>query len=159
VHAVCYSAPVTEVLFYHLQEQSIEKVLPNLLERSLARGWRVVVRASSEDRVDALDAHLWTYSDDSFLPHGTEREANAGEQPILLTIGDHNPNGASVRFLIDGAPLPSDAGSYERVVLLFDGGDPDAVEAARERWTAAKGLGFDVTYWQTDERGRWQRKG
>src|SRR5262249_26772868 len=68
-------------------------------------------------------------------------------------------NGASVRFLIDGAPLPSDAGSYERVVLLFDGGDPDAVEAARERWTAAKGLGFDVTYWQTDERGRWQRKG
>ncbi|MFZ0116056.1 MAG: DNA polymerase III subunit chi, partial [Xanthobacteraceae bacterium] len=53
---------MTEVLFYHLQEQPIEKVLPNLLERSLERGWRVVVQASSEDRVDALDAHLWTFS-------------------------------------------------------------------------------------------------
>ena len=150
---------MTEVLFYHLQEQPIEKVLPNLLERSLERGWRVVVQASSEDRVDALDAHLWTFSDDSFLPHGTDREASASEQPVRLTANDDNRNGATVRFLIDGAPLPADAGSYQRLVLLFDGDDADAVAAARERWTAAKGQEFDVTYWQTDERGRWQRKG
>jgi DNA polymerase-3 subunit chi len=150
---------MTEVLFYHLQEQPIEKVLPNLLERSLERGWRAVVQAASDDRVDALDAHLWTFSDDSFLPHGTDREATAAEQPILLTVGDENPNGARVRFLIDGAPVPVDAGSYQRLVLLFDGGDPEAVAAARECWTAAKAQGFDVTYWQTDERGRWQRKG
>ena len=150
---------MTEVLFYHLQEQPIEKVLPNLLERSRERGWRVIVQASSDDRVDALDAHLWTFSDDSFLPHGTDREANAAEQPVLLTANDDNPNGATVRFLIDGAPLPADASSYQRLVLLFDGDDADAVAAARERWTAARGQGFDVTYWQTDERGRWQRKG
>ena len=150
---------MTEVLFYHLREQPLEKVLPNLLERSLERGWRAVVQASTEDRVDALDAHLWTFSDDSFLPHGTDREASAGEQPIVLTVRAHNPNGASVRFLIDGAPIPADAGAYQRVVLLFDGGDPEAVAAARERWTAAKAQGFDVTYWQPDERGRWQRKG
>ena len=150
---------MTEVLFYHLQEQPIEKVLPNLLERSLERGWRAVVQAASDDRVDALDAHLWTFSDHSFLPHGTDREPTAAEQPIVLTVGADNPNGASVRFLIDGAPVPADAGSYQRLVLLFDGGDPEAVAAARERWTAAKAQGFDVTYWQTDERGRWQRKG
>jgi DNA polymerase-3 subunit chi len=150
---------MTEVLFYHLQQLPLEKVLPNLLERSLARGWKVIVQASSDDRVDALDAHLWTFSDDSFLPHGTERDANAGEQPILLTANDTNPNGATVRFLIDGAALPDDAATYQRLVLLFDGDDVEAVAAARERWTLAKGQGFDVTYWQTDERGRWQRKG
>ena len=150
---------MTEILFYHLQEQPIEKVLPTLLERSLERGWRAVVQASSEDRIDALDAHLWTFSDDSFLPHGTDREATAAEQPIVLTAREHNPNGASVRFLIDGAPVPADAASYQRLVLLFDGDDPEAVAAARERWTAAKAQGFEVTYWQTDERGRWQRKG
>jgi DNA polymerase III subunit chi len=150
---------MTEVLFYHLQQQPIEKVLPNLLERSLARGWKVIVQASSDDRVDALDAHLWTFSDDSFLPHATERDANAGEQPILLTANNTNPNGATVRFLIDGAPIPDDAATYQRLVLLFDGDDVEAVAAARERWTLAKGQGFDVTYWQTDEQGRWQRKG
>jgi DNA polymerase III subunit chi len=150
---------MTEVLFYHLQDQPIEKVLPGLLERSLSRGWRVVVQASSDERVDALDAHLWTFSDDSFLPHGTDRQLNQDEQPILLTVHDHNPNRATVRFLIDGAPLPPDAASYQRLVLLFDGDDPNAVVAARERWSAAKTQGFDVTYWQTDEHGRWQRKG
>jgi DNA polymerase-3 subunit chi len=149
---------MTEILFYHLQRQSLEGVLPGLLERSLQRGWRVVVQAASEERAEALDAHLWTFRDDSFLPHGTWREAEVGEQPILLTIRDDNPNGAHVRFLLDGVPLPADTSAYERVVLLFDGDDGDAVDAARARWSEAKQAGFDVTYWQPDDSGRWQRK-
>jgi DNA polymerase-3 subunit chi len=149
---------MTEILFYHLVRQPLERVLPTLLERSIERGWRVVVQAASEERVEALDAHLWTFRDDSFLPHGTWREAQAREQPILLTVNDDNPNGANVRFLLDGAPVPADAAAYERIVLVFDGEDPDAVAAARVHWTEAKQHGFDITYWQPDEHGRWQRK-
>jgi DNA polymerase-3 subunit chi len=149
---------LTEVLFYHLQRQPVEKALPMLLEKSLERGWRVVVQASSEERMDALDAHLWTYRDDSFLPHGTVKESEAAAHPVLLTTGDENPNSAQVRFLIEGVPVPADAEAYERIVLLFDGDDPDAVAAARERWTEVKGKGFDATYWQPDEQGRWVKK-
>ena len=148
---------MTEVLFYHLQNRTVEDVLPGLLARSVERGWRVIVQ-SSEDRIEPLDAHLWTYKDDSFLPHGTMRESSSADQPVLLTAGSDNANGASVRFLIDGAPMPEDASAYERIVLLFDGEDPDALASARERWSTAKGLGLDVTYWQPDENGRWQRK-
>lgn len=148
---------MTEVLFYHLQNRAVESVLPGLLEKSLERGWRVTVQAS-EDRIDALDAHLWTYRDDGFLPHGTDKETTAADQPVLLTASDHNPNQATVRFLIDGAPIPADAAAYQRIVLLFDGDDPDAVATARQHWTAAKAQGFDVTYWQPDEQGRWRRK-
>src|ERR1700730_1823895 len=100
---------MTEFLFYHLEAQPVEKGMPVLLEKSVERGWRVVVQTSSEERVDALDAHLWTFRDDSFLPHGTFREPTAAEQPVLLTVSDHNPNAATVRFLIDRAPLPQDA--------------------------------------------------
>jgi DNA polymerase-3 subunit chi len=149
---------MTEILFYHLQHQPLERVLPTLLEKSLERGWRVVVQTASEERAEALDAHLWTFRDDSFLPHGTWREGDAREQPILLTLHDDNPNGARVRFLIDGAPLPADVAAYDRIVLIFNGEDPDAVDAARARWSEAKQNGFAVTYWQPDERGRWQRK-
>jgi DNA polymerase-3 subunit chi len=149
---------MTEMLFYHLQGQKLEGVLPMLLEKSVERGWRVIVQGASEERIEALDAHLWTYRDDGFLPHGTWREAEAPQQPVLLTADESNPNAASVRFLIDGAPVPSDAESYTRIVLLFDGEDQDAVAAARERWNEAKARGFETTYWQPDEQGRWAKR-
>ena len=149
---------MTEFLFYHLEAQPVEKVLPVLLEKSVERGWRVVVHTSLEERVDALDAHLWTFRDDSFLPHGTFREPTAADQPVLLTVKDNNPNTATVRFLIDRAAVPENAEQYDRIVLLFDGGDDEAVAEARNRWQAAKARGFAVTYWQADDRGRWQRR-
>ena len=150
---------MTELLFYHLHRQPIEKVLPALLEKSLERGWRVVVQAASDERIEALDAQLWTYRDDGFLPHGTMKESESAAQPVLLTTGDDNPNGANVRFLLDGAAVPSDAASYARIVLLFDGEDEDAVAAARARWSQAKSQGFEVTYWQPDEQGKWKKAG
>jgi DNA polymerase-3 subunit chi len=149
---------MTEVLFYHLQNLTLDKVLPPLLEKSLQRGWRVVVQSTLEERAEALDAHLWAYRDDSFLPHGTWRMPDAGSQPILLTVEEGNPNGAQVRFLIDNAALPADADQYERMVLVFDGDDDAALAAAREAWTQCKARGFDVTYWQPDDAGRWQRR-
>ena len=149
---------MTEILFYHLHRQPVEKVLPALLEKSLERGWKAVVQGASEERIEALDAHLWTYRDDGFLPHGTWREPEAASQPVLLTMNEINPNGASVRFLIDGAPVPADAGAYERIVVLFDGEDEDALKAAREHWTEAKAQDFEATYWQLDEGGRWAKK-
>ena len=149
---------MTEILFYHLKGQTPEQVLPALLLKSLERGWRAIVQGSSPERIEALDAHLWTWRDDTFLPHGTWRDAEAADQPILLTLDEDNPNGAAVRFLIEGAAMPGDASTYQRVVLLFDGEDPDALAAARTRWTEAKSAGFEVTYWQADEQGRWRRQ-
>jgi len=150
---------MTEIVFYHMKGQTLEQVLPTLLEKSRERGWRVVVQAASDERIDMLDAHLWTWRDDAFLPHGTWRDSEASEQPVLLTVNDTNPNGAVARILVEGAPMPDNAASYQRVIVLFDGEDPDAVEAARARWTEAKAAGFEVTYWQPDESGRWQRRG
>ena len=149
---------MAEILFYHLERQPLEKVLPNLLERSLARQWRATVQASGEERLKALDDHLWTYSDDSFLPHGTDRDTDAATQPVVLTLREHNPNASAIRFLVDGAPLPADASAYERICVLFDGQDQDALMQARAQWRQAKEAGHTLAYWQQDETGRWQKK-
>ena len=148
---------MSEVLFYHLQRQPLESVLPGLLEKCLERQWRAVVQVGSEERRDALDAHLWTFRDDGFLPHGTVRDGHGEAQPVWLTAGDDNPNAAEVRFLADGAEL-EDYGDYRRVVRLFDGNDPDAVDKAREAWKLVKAAGHDATYWQQSERGRWEKR-
>jgi DNA polymerase-3 subunit chi len=147
----------TEIFFYHLERQTLADALPKLLERSLERGWRAAVQAASEERVEALNTLLWTYREDSFLPHGTMRDGQPAEHPIYLTVGEDNPNGAQIRFLVDGTML-ADASQYLRVAYVFDGRDETAVKAAREAWQEAKARGDDVSYWQQDEAGRWQKK-
>lgn len=148
---------MTEVLFYHLERQPLERVLPSLVERTVARGWRAVVQAGSDERVEALDGLLWTYADESFLPHGTKKDGNIAEQPVFLTTEETNPNGATVRFLVDGAALAELSG-YDRVVYLFDGHDPSAVANAREQWKAAKSAGHTISYWQQSSEGRWENR-
>ena len=151
------SSGETEVFFYHLERRTLEQVLPTLLERSLARGWRAAVQAASEERVEALNTLLWTYREESFLPHGTARDGSPQAHPVYLTTTEENPNGADVRFLVDGSEL-ADASPYARIVFVFDGRDAEAVERARAEWKAAKERGQAVSYWQQDENGRWQQK-
>jgi DNA polymerase III subunit chi len=146
-----------EVLFYHLQGQSLEQTLPQLLERTLQRGWKAVVRASSAERLKALDDHLWTFADESFLPHGLLDDAQAGRFPIVLALGDTRLNDAEVCFAVDGAELPDSAG-WTRTVLIFDGGDADALAAARRQWKDVKAKGLAATYWQQSPEGRWEQK-
>jgi len=148
---------MTDVLFYHLTESTLEDALPSLLERSLDRGWRAVVQTGSEERRDALDIHLWTWRDDSFLAHGTEHEQHAQHQPVLLTTGVDNINGAQIRFLVDGAEPPP-LGDYERAVFMFDGHDAMQLEQARQHWKVLKADGHAVTYWQQTPERRWERK-
>ena len=147
---------MTEIRFYHLQRRSLDSALPELLTKSLERGWRCVVQATSAERLQALDAHLWTFRDDSFLPHGTAQDPQPEDQPVYLTTGPENPNGAAVRFLIEGAEIENFA-SHERVFFVFDDSDEAAIEKAREAWKAAKAAGHDVTYWKQDAAGRWQK--
>jgi len=147
---------MTDVLFYHLEQQPLERVLPTLVEKTRERGWRAVVQAGSDERVAALDTLLWTYRDDSFLPHATKRDGNAALQPVYLTASEENPNASEVRFLVDGAELMALDG-YLRIVYLFDGRDAAAVAKAREFWKRAKELGCQVTYWQQTASGGWHK--
>ena len=151
------TAPVAEVLFYHLTESKLEDALPPLLEKSVERGWKVAVQTRDAERRDALDPHLWTYRDQSFLPHGTDEGASPDRQPVLLTVEQGNLNSASVRFLVDGAEPPDDL-VYDRVVFVFDGYDAAQLEGARSQWKRLKAQGHTLTYWQQSPEGRWEKK-
>ncbi|MFM9862137.1 MAG: DNA polymerase III subunit chi [Micropepsaceae bacterium] len=153
---------MAEVLFYHLERAALEDVLPGLLEKTRERGWKALVRAGSDERIAALDSRLWTYREESFLAHGLAREAHPAEQPILLTSSEGNPNNAEVLFFVDGAAANDWSGAEvtaaARIVLIFDGRDPQALEAAREHWKQAKTAGHEVTYWQQGPQGKWEKR-
>jgi DNA polymerase-3 subunit chi len=147
---------MSDILFYHLESQPLERVLPVLVEKSLERGWRVVVETASDERAELIDNLLWTYRDDSFLPHARAGGSEDAVQPVLITTRPHNPNGAQVRFFVDRA-VPQSGEGYERIVFMFSGHDPDAVTDARAAWRALK-EGNAVTYWQQEGNGRWVKK-
>jgi DNA polymerase-3 subunit chi len=147
---------MVELWFYHLERTELERALPPLLEKCLQRGWRALVRGGSEERLDALDAKLWTYRDDSFLPHGRDDDA-AARQPVLLTTAAGNPNGAQALFLVDGAE-PGDLSGFERACLIFDGRDAAALESARSRWKQAKDAGVSASYWRENAQGGWEKQ-
>ncbi len=152
---------MTEIWFYHLQRQSLENVLPGLIEKSLEKGWRVAIQATSEERLDALDQWLWTYSDASFLAHGRARDGDGELQPVYLSTGAENPNGAAVRFFVEGAPMAevlAQPGAYVRAIAVFDGNNDEELAAARLQWKELKDLGFALTYWQQSDAGRWEKK-
>ena len=152
-----------EIWFYHLQHQPLERALPSLLEKALQRGWRVVVQAAADERLDALDDMLWTYAEASFLAHGRARDGDAELQPVYLTTGVENPNGARLRLFIEAADvaalLSAEPGeTYERLILLFDGGDEDQLASARAQWKLLKEQGHILAYWQQSERGAWEKR-
>ena len=149
---------MTEIGFYHLQRTPLDRALPKLLEKVLQAGKRAVVMAGSPERVEALNAGLWTYEKDGFLPHGSKADGQAEHQPIWLTTEDENPNGATVLLLADGATSARIA-QYERCLEIFDGNDESAVTAARARWSEYKAAGHGLAYWQQTPSGGWEKKG
>jgi DNA polymerase-3 subunit chi len=148
---------MTEIRFYHLERSTLESALPTMLERVLGRGQRALVVVGSTERLAALNAHLWTYRTDSFLPHGTAADGLVEEHPVLIAVGDADPvdsnvNRADVVFLTDGAHV-GDLERFKLCVELFDGADQEALAAARRRWRDYKAQGHALTYWRQTDAG------
>lgn len=145
-----------EIWFYHLERTGLDQALPELLEKTLARGWKALVRTAQPARVEHLDGWLWSYRDESFLPHAPAEEPNAHRQPVLLTTGFDNLNEADALFLLDGAE-PGDLADFARCLVLFDGADDAQLAKARALWSQMKGQGRPVSYWKQQARG-WEKQ-
>lgn len=151
-------ARMGEAYFYHLTRQPLEEVLPALLDRARKAGWRVAVRGVDAARMDWLDERLWLGPDGSFLPHGRAGGPHDSLQPVLLTTDLELPNGAACVMSIDGAEItPDEVRRLERVCVLFDGNDANAVQIARNRWRSLVQAGCGAQYW-SQESGRWRKE-
>ena len=150
---------MTRVDFYHLQKSDIETTLPKLLDKAYTSGKKILVKVGNEKRVEFLNTHLWTYDEQSFLPHGSKKDGNAEMQPIWLTSQDDNPNNATILFLVDGAGYDADnISSFERILNIFDDNDKEALSWSREFWKQVKSQDNECYYWQQDEKGTWLQK-
>lgn len=147
---------MTEYWFYHLETSTLENVLPELLGKTIERGWRALVKVP-DSMLEHLDGYLWTYQDASFLPHGRDDEPQADRQPILLSADASGSEGFDCVFLVDGQDL-NVSDSTTRCIVMINGRDADAVQSARAQWTRLKKTDANLSYWQQNDRGRWEKK-
>lgn len=150
---------MTELRFYHLQRQAVDQALPGLLTKALKNGHRIVVKVDDSEEASRLNAHLWTWRPDSFLPHGTREDGNDSYHPVWLTDGDDNPNDADILIVTGTARLPEEFSSrYTMCCFVFDERNEDALQRARQAWRAYSGDdALSLTYWQQGESG-WEQK-
>ncbi len=144
--------------FYHLTDSPLEATLPMLLGKARQAGWRVAVRGPDAKRLDWLDERLWLGPDEGFFPHGRAGTGFDADQPVLLTTEAGAPNGAACLMSVDGADVSAaEVSAMERVCILFDGNDPNAVSHARSQWKALADADCSLQYW-AQEAGRWVKK-
>lgn len=165
---------MTEVLFYHLESKPLDLVLPELLEKCYERDWKTYIQCADKMMAQNIDKLLWSYNPDGFVPHGLDdapqaqrqnfdKQQYSALQPILIGTQAHNPNAATVRFLLAGSDMPADEiSNYQRIIVMFDGTNEQAVKTARNQWKTYKSLPAEaisaITYWQQDMAGKWQKK-
>ncbi len=147
---------MTDIQIYHLTTTRLEQALPKLLEKSLQAGFKARVKLATPEKAELMNAMLWTYNPDSFLPHGTKGDGYAELQPIYLTEADDNPSHADLFVITDGSMVSPDA-SLKRVLDVFDGGNDAEVTAARERWKQYQAQGHSVTYIRQNDAGGWEK--
>ncbi|MBT8155213.1 DNA polymerase III subunit chi [Epibacterium ulvae] len=144
--------------FYHLTRRPLEQTLPVLLDKARGAGWRIAVRGAEPDRMAWLDDRLWQGADDSFLAHGLAGGPHDALQPILLTTSAAAANDPVCVMAVHGADISADeVNTLERVCILFDGTDPEAVQRARIQWKTLTNEGCSAQYW-SEESGRWEKK-
>jgi DNA polymerase III subunit chi len=144
--------------FYHLTRGPLEETLPILLGKARQAGWRIAVRGTDPQHLSWLDERLWQGSEDAFLPHGLAGGPHDADQPILLTTSAQVANDATcVMSVVGAAVTPEEVNSLDRVCILFDGTDPEAVQHARTQWTTLTSAGCSAQYW-SEESGRWEKK-
>lgn len=147
-----------KAMFYHLTRRPVEDTLVMILGKARQAGWRVIVRGTSQQRLDWLNEKLWLGPEDGFLPHGLAGGAHDAMQPVLLTCAHDLANDATCVISIDGADVSdAEVETLERACVLFDGNEEDALTKARAQWQQVKNAGLNAEYW-SEESGAWEKK-
>lgn len=103
-----------------------------LADKAYGLGHTVYVFTASEARAAALDDLLWTFRQDSFVPH--ERYPLVGEEGSPVLVGTAAPTTVEAQVLINLADaLPEGFERYDRVVELVDQ-HPEVLAQSRERF-------------------------
>ncbi|MCK8516103.1 DNA polymerase III subunit chi [Methylonatrum kenyense] len=121
-------------------EQAAEAVACSLIDKAWSRGHRVLVRSRDDAQQARLDRLLWTFRQESFLPHAT---ATSGiDAPILIAgAEDTVTTGFEVLVNLDDAPA-ADLASWKRIAEISSR-EPQRLARTRDRFRHYRSQGVE----------------
>ena len=136
---------MTRIDFYSLKEQSSGDrflLACRLVERIHAAGHRVYIQVPEPEQARHLDRLLWTFKQQSFLPHGLAEDADQELTPILINHKD-DPGDESQVLINLTLEVPSFFGSFDRLCELIDK-DLTVRDAGRQRYAYYRDRGYPL---------------
>lgn len=113
-----------------------------LVEKAYHRGHRVFIHCQNQPDAELIDELLWTYKDDSFIPHNLQGEGP--EPPPPVQIGFTNePRGFNDILLNLSAEIPKFYTRFNRVIELV-GASEEAKVISRQRYKDYRLQGCDL---------------
>ncbi|MFD2113030.1 DNA polymerase III subunit chi [Thiorhodococcus fuscus] len=138
-----------QIDFYSLKPTSRGdrfQVACRLAERIRAQNLRLLIHCPDRDEARHLDRLLWTYREDSFLPHGLAGKVDQELTPILIAE-DGRPETETQVLLNLGREVPGFFTRFDRVCDLVDL-DPTLRAAGRERFRYYRDQGHPLRHHQ-----------
>jgi DNA polymerase-3 subunit chi len=113
-----------------------------VVDKAFGAEQRVLVWLDDAAALQSFDDLLWTFAQDSFIPHEPlGAESNWEDSPVLLSCGAAPPPGVEVLINLS-ALVPPVAPSASRVIEIIDA-DPARRQAGRARFKQYRALGIE----------------
>jgi len=150
---------VTQIIFYSTAPLQVEKTLFALLEKSLEKGNKSLLLFKDKEKCLSINEQLWTYKQNSFLPHISEDDQiyDNIDIPVYLSTKNENPFKAELLFSIDGF-LPDNIDHFERVIIIIDVNDELLNEKYKNYYLDINKNFEDIVFYKSDDNGKWIEK-
>jgi DNA polymerase III subunit chi len=128
-----------------LDRAALSLAMARFINARVSDGRRVALRVSDDRKAARWDQFLWTWDDQSFLPHSVLGAQWPADEPVTVATRLPPATPDMILICLDEVPL-GDLDGYDDVYELVDRNTDEGVERARERWSAWKATGRTQEY-------------
>ena len=144
-----------KAFFYKSSHRDVVRDIAWLTESIFKKNNRIVIFCTDQETAEVVDDFIWSYRDDSFIPHSIKKHRETSLDPILVTTDLDGSYEHNVLLALNGVLIKEkDWQRFAKVYYFFDDQDSREKENARAMWKSFSSLAVNCKYW-INEKNKW----
>lgn len=141
----------TDIVFIVLNSAVKSRIVCDLTEKCYINKKRIAIFSNSEEECKKYDALLWTWKQQSFVPHKClDVLSDPHIEPIIITTNIESPADYDTVLLIDPLPVES-VKKFSTAIDFAEKYDSQGIELSRQRYKQYKDLNLKIETLQPGE--------